>query len=158
VPDDPIARRRRGIIVVEATALVLAFVMDLDRYRQADHKIRRIRRTQLVDGDVVVAMWTRFAGLPVAATQRMQLTPGARIDVHNEPSWQDRFTSFHGEFVCRPVAGGGTEVTHRYTLTFKGMAKVMTPLLRSWLARDIGQEVARLAALVGREPDAPVRS
>jgi hypothetical protein len=141
------------MIVVEASARVsagaaevLEFVLDVDRYRQADHKIRRVRRLERRGDDVVVAMWTRVRGVPVAARQRMHLTPGERIDVYNEPSWQDRFTDFHGEFICRP-ATGGTEVTHRYTFTFKGPARAVVPLLAGWLARDIDQEVARLAAI-----------
>lgn len=142
------------MIVVEATATVragpdevLEFVLDVDRYRQADHKIRRVRSMQRQGDDVVVSMWTRVRGLPVAATQRMHLTPGQRIDVVNEPSWQDRFAGFHGEFVCLATPAG-TQVTHRYTFTFKGPARVIEPLLAGWLRRDISQEVGRLAGLV----------
>jgi hypothetical protein len=150
-----------GTIVVEATAVVAAgaaevldFVLDLDRYRLADHKIRRIRSLERHGDDVVVSMWTRFRGLPVAATQRMHLSPGERIDVHNEPSWQDRFTRFHGEFVCVPVEGG-TQVTHRYTFTFSVAARVMQALLRGWFDRDIHEEVARLKTILDSESNAP---
>jgi hypothetical protein len=148
----------KGTIVVEGGALVAAepaqvleFVLDVDRYRQADHKIRRVRHLERHGDDVVVAMWTRVRGVPVAARQRMHLTPGERIDVYNEPSWQDRFTGFHGEFICQG-APGGTEVTHRYTFTFKGPARAVAPLLRGWLAHDIEQEVVRLAAIFARGP------
>jgi hypothetical protein len=153
-------RRDRGRCVVEATALVSAgpaqvldFVMDLDRYRQADHKIRRIRHMERQGDDVVVAMRARFAGLPVSATQRMHLSPGVRIDVSNEPSWQDRFTAFHGEFVCA-VVPGGTEVTHRYTFTFNGPARPLAALMRGWFQRDITAEVTRLKAIL-ESPEAP---
>jgi hypothetical protein len=39
---------------IDATDDVSAFVIDLDRYRQADHKILRIRSTRQEDDDVVV--------------------------------------------------------------------------------------------------------
>jgi hypothetical protein len=40
--------------------------MDVDRYRQADDKIRRIRRLERHDDDeVVVAMWTSARGMPL---------------------------------------------------------------------------------------------
>jgi hypothetical protein len=157
-PDDA-ANPGRGRFVVEATALVAAsptqvldFVLDLDRYRQADHKIRKVRHSERQGDEVVVAMWARFAGLPVAATQRMRLTPGVRIDVTNEPSWQDRFTDFRGEFVC-VVVPGGTEVTHRYTFTFRGVARPMAALLRGWFQRDITAEVARLKDILDSSGD-----
>lgn len=136
---------------IDATAdEVLAFVMDLDRYRQADHKIRRVRSTRREGDDVVVSMWTRAGGLPVPATQRLRLSPGERIDVTNEPSWQDRMVDFRGEFVCEPVPEG-VKVTHRYTFSFKGPGKLLEPLLRSWLTRDIKNEVRRMRLILESE-------
>lgn len=132
---------------------ILAFVMDVDRYRRADHKIRSIRHLERHGDEVVVAMWTRAGGFPVATTQRMRLTPGHRIDVTNEPSWQDRLVDFHGEFVCQPPTGGAgaTRVTHRYTFSFKGPGRLLEPLIHRWLQRDIRREVARLRTIVEEE-------
>lgn len=126
---------------------VLDFVMDVDRYRQADHKIRRVRRVERRGDDVVVSMWTRAGGLPVPATQRLRLTPERRIDVTNEPSWQDHLVDFHGEFICEP-GPPGVNVTHRYTFSFKGIGRLFEPLVRSWLQRDIVDEVRRLRSIL----------
>jgi polyketide cyclase/dehydrase/lipid transport protein len=151
----------RRTLVAEATAIVqasasqvLGFVLDLDRYRQADHKIRRVRHLEQQGDDILVSMWTRFRGLPVAVTQRMHLTPGVRIDVYNQPSWQDRFVTFHGEFLCL-ASGSGTQVTHRYTFNFSRLAGVVRPLLERWILQDIQQEVERLKAILERGVAAP---
>ncbi|MHB1785013.1 MAG: SRPBCC family protein [Acidimicrobiales bacterium] len=138
------------MIVVEATEdiassaeRVLSFVMDIDRYRQVDRKIWRVRRSERHDDEVVVAMWTRVGPLLLPATQRLRLIPGRRIDVDNEPSWQDHLVDFHGEFICEP-AQHGVRVTHRYTFAFKGLGRISEPLVRAWLRRDIKAEVERL--------------
>jgi hypothetical protein len=143
------------VFVVEATELVeagpgavLDFVMDIDRYRQADHKIRRIRHVERHGDEVVVSMWTRAGGLPVPATQRMVRSGDERIDVRNEPSWQDRLVDFHGEFICQPGDGSTTRVTHRYRFSLKGPGRLAEPMIRRWLARDIVAEVRRLRAIV----------
>jgi hypothetical protein len=82
----------------------------------------------------------------------MRLTPGERVDVSNEPSWQDRLVDFHGEFVCRPgpPGSGTTVVTHRYTFCFKGPGRLLEPLVRRWLQGDIRCEVGRLRSILER--------
>jgi len=131
---------------------VLAFVMDLDRYRQADHKIRRVRTLRCGGDEVVVSTWTRIRGLPVPAIQRLKLTAGERIDVTIEPSWRDRLADFHGEFVCTPTSEGAVRVTHRYTFNFKGLGRMAEPFLRDWMARDIKAEVGRIKSVLERSP------
>ncbi len=129
---------------------VLELVMDLDRYRAADHKIRRIRWIERDGNIAVVSFWSRFRGLVVPATQRMALTPGDRIDVRNVESWMDRLVHFEGSFECEPVPGG-TRVTHRYLFDFAGaLGRVAEPLMRDWLDRDIHQEVARIRDIFQR--------
>jgi len=146
------------VIVVEATEQigataddVLSFVMDVDRYRQADHKILRVRHSERHGDEARVSMWTRAGPLPLPVTQRMRLVPGHRIDVTNEPSWQDHLVEFHGAFECEPVAAG-VRVTHRYTFEFKGLGQLAAPFVRRWLQRDIRAEVRRLRDLLeGRD-------
>jgi hypothetical protein len=133
---------------IDATAEdVLGLVMDVDRYRQVDHKIRRVRRLERHGDEVVTSMWTRVRGVPAPATQHMRLTPRERIDVTNEPSWRDRLVEFHGEFICLP-APAGVRVTHRYSFNFKGAGRLFEPLLHSWLERDIEAEVTRMRTLL----------
>ncbi len=123
---------------------ILGFVMDLDRYRAADHKILKVHSIQREGNDAEVSFRSRARGLPALARQRMHLVPGQRIDVTNVPSWQDRLVHFQGSFVCEP-APGGTRVTHRYVFDFKGPARwILEPYLRTWMARDITDEVARM--------------
>jgi hypothetical protein len=122
---------------------ILGSVMDLDRYRVADHKILKVGSIRREGNDAVVSFRSRARGLPALARQRMHLVPGQRIDVTNVPSWQDRLVGFKGSF-CEP-ASGGTRVTHRYVFDFKGPARwILEPYLRTWMARDITAEVARM--------------
>jgi uncharacterized protein (DUF1499 family) len=66
---------------------ILGFVMDLDRYGVADHKILKVRSIRRKGNDAVVSLRSRARGLPALARQRMHLVPGQRIDVTNVPSW-----------------------------------------------------------------------
>jgi hypothetical protein len=151
--------RARGpaLVVVSATTTVraspqqvLSFVLDLARYREADHKIARVRWQERRADEVLAALWTRAGPLPVPVTQRLVLSPWERIDVTNEPSVMDRLVGFHGEFVCRGDSPW-TEVTHRYRFELHGPARLAAPLLRRVLQRDIEQEVARLRAILERD-------
>jgi hypothetical protein len=151
------------MVVVEASQVVragpgevLELVMDLERYRAADRKIRRVRWVER-EGDMAVAcFWARFRGVPVLATQRMSLTPGKRIEVRNVPSWQDRIVRFEGSFECEPE-DGGTLVTHRYRFDFRGPFRLVAePLVRGWMERDIAEEVSRIAEVLGADHAAGV--
>lgn len=147
------------MIDVEATEVIdrspddiLEFVMDLDRYRAADHKIVKVLSIQRDGHHAVVAFRSRARGLPARARQRMRLTPGRRIDVTNVPSWQDRLVRFEGSFVCEPLARG-TRVTHRYVFDFTGPGRwIVEPYLRRWMARDIAAEVGRMKELMESSP------
>jgi hypothetical protein len=127
---------------------ILGFVMDLDAYRSADHKIGKVRSIRREGDDAVVSFRSRARGLPALARQRMHLVPGQRIDVTNVASWQDRLVHFEGSFACEP-APGGTRVTHRYVFDFKGPARwILEPYLHTWMAQDIRAEVARMKRIM----------
>jgi hypothetical protein len=131
---------------------ILEYVMDLDRYRAADHKIVKVLSFHRDGNDAVVAFRSRARGLTARARQRMRLVPGQRIDVTNVPSWQDRLVGFEGSFVCEPVSGG-TRVTHRYVFDFKGPGRwIAEPYFRRWMARDIAEEVGRMKQLMEAAP------
>jgi carbon monoxide dehydrogenase subunit G len=143
------------VITVQADTVVnrpaediLEFVMDAERYRQADHKLWRVRSVERTGNEAVVRMIGRARGMPMPTAQRMVLTPGRSIEVRNLPSWQDRFMDFTGTFRCDPV-DGGTRVTHRYVFDFRGpLRPVAERFLASWLDEDIHAEVGRLKDLL----------
>jgi hypothetical protein len=132
---------------------VLEFVMDLERYRQADRKIGAIawlRRS----GDLAEARFrARMLGLPgPMVTQLLHLTPGRRIDVRNAPSWLDRVMDFEGVITCEPV-DGGTRVYHREAFELRRpLSWLLGPVLQRWLRHDTAAEVVRMRALLEREP------
>lgn len=135
-------------VIARSPQDILEFVMDLERYRAADHKIVRVRSLQREQGDVVVSFRSRARGLPAMARQRMHLVAGERIEVTNLPSWQQRLVHFDGSFVCEPTPEG-TRVTHRYVFDFKAPARwILEPYLRTWMASDIRAEMARMKKIM----------
>src|SRR5437588_5519305 len=81
-----------GMIDVQATEVIdrspddiLGFVMDLDRYRTADHKILKVHSIRRDGNDAEVSFRSRARGLPALARQRMHLLPAQRIYVTNVP-------------------------------------------------------------------------
>ncbi|HVU74300.1 MAG TPA: SRPBCC family protein [Mycobacteriales bacterium] len=129
----------------------LALLWDLERYRQADHKIGRVISSAPDGDDLVVRFVPKMRGLPgPPVTQRLHRTGPHRIDISDEPgSWVSRLQTFSGFLVAEPV-DGATRVTHREQLDFHGpLAKLMERSLRGWLARDVVDEVARIGDILG---------
>jgi hypothetical protein len=151
-------RAGRPVIFGEATTIVRArpvdvldFVMDLERYRQADTKIQRVKSVRR-DGDVAeVVFKSRLRALPTPwVKQIVRLTPGKRIDITSAPSWQNKLVEFRGFVECAET-GEGTRVTHYEGFTFKGpMRWFAEPYLRDWLRTDVEAEVDRIKAMVDR--------
>lgn len=142
----------RATAVVTATpAEVLALIVDLERYRQADHKIARVRS---MTGDArsgEVCFTARLRGLPTPAERQTYVVSedGLRVDFCSVPSrWPGKLARFHGVVLCEPL-DDGTRVTHVETFFFaRPLAWLVQPFLRRWLQRDTTAEVARLAALL----------
>jgi hypothetical protein len=144
------------VIIGEATTTVavpardvIEFVLDLQRYRQADHKIGRVGDIDR-DGDHgSVTFSGRLRGLPgpsgtypFTVTDKT-LTFGSPIA--GPARW---FLTFEGTFDCNE-GPDGTRVTHREVFNFKRpWSWLAEPLLRGWLQRDIADEMARLKTLV----------
>jgi hypothetical protein len=145
------------MITVEADAVInrpaediLEFVMDAERYRQADHKLWRVRSVNRQGNEAVIRMIGRARGVPMVTSQRMVLTPGQRIDVRNVPSWQDRLYDFTGTFECEPAVDG-IRITHRYVFDFHEPVRPFAEaFLRRWLDQDIHAEMRRLKDLLER--------
>lgn len=138
--------------VVDATPeQVIAFVLELDTYRQADHKIRSFR---LLHGDARhghVVLTGRLRGLPTPPDRQAYevSADGCAVDFRSVPSrWPGLLASFHGSVRCQ-AAAGGTLVTHNERFTFSpALAWLVEPYLRTWLQRDTESEVKRIAAFL----------
>jgi hypothetical protein len=149
------------MIVGEATATVkvspnevFEFVLDLNRYRQADRKIGRVGPMTRNGDTGTVRFSGRIRGLPgpagtypfTATTSRLQF--GSPIA--GPARW---FLDFEGTFDCEATADG-TVVTHREVFNFKRPWQWLAePLLRRWLEADTAQEMVRLKELVERGTD-----
>ncbi len=146
--------------VVRATAgEVIAFVLDLDRYRLADTKIASAR---FVAGDSVrgtVVIKGRLRGLPTPPDSQHYTVSadGQTIEFRSAPSrWPGLLATFHGVVRCHPLPDGGTCVTHTERFAFTPpLALLLHPYLREWLRRDTAEEVARMAAQLGPATGAP---
>ncbi len=127
------------------------FVLDLDRYREADHKIGSVRALEF-DGRVGEVRYTgRLRGVPSPPmTHLIEAEPYRSIVVRSKPgTWQDRLGPFHGVFTFTPVDAETTHVEHVEQLSFRGPARpLMERMLGTWLAADTPDEVARMKALL----------
>lgn len=104
-----------GTAVVDAGPdEVLAFLLDLDRYRQADHKIGRVHAIERSGDRGRVRFSGRLGPLPSpAAWYRFMVGPGPKVTFDSEPRGAGRFLfEFHGTFEWRALERG-TEVHHR---------------------------------------------
>ncbi|HVM54154.1 MAG TPA: SRPBCC family protein [Acidimicrobiales bacterium] len=154
------------MIVGEATATVSAtpsevfeFVLDLDRYRQADHKIGRVGATQRSGDRGTTRFSGRIRGLPgPSGTYPFTLT-ASRLQFGSPIAGPARwFLRFDGSFDCQ-VTENGTVVTHREAFDFKLPWRwIAEPVLRRWLEADTAEEMIRFKDLVERRPEAPPSS
>lgn len=147
--------RRR--IVGEATTTVAAspaevieFVLDLERYKRADHKIGKVGRVEQHGTTGTAEFSGRILGLPA---------PGG-IYAYERTDRTLRFTGpvagparlaveFEGTFDCVETEHG-TEVTHREIYAFKAPGRwVLNPLLRGWFERDTIAEMDRFQQELG---------
>lgn len=136
--------------VAAPPAQVLDLICDLERYKQADTKIRKVLSVDVAGDHIVVRFRSRLRGLPTPAVrQRVVRTGNERVDITSVPSWQDRLVSFRGSVVCSPAAGG-THIVHREEFHPHGFLRPLVDrFLRAWLAADVADEVERLAVILG---------
>jgi hypothetical protein len=135
---------------------VLAFVLDLERYRTVDFKIGKVREVTGDEGPASLtgtAVFTgRFRIFPSPPmTVRYTLDPGRSLVFEMVPVGVIRYlVDFHGEFRCEPVAGaGGVRVAHIERFSFKAPGRwLIEPLFRSWLRQDTMEEMARLKEML----------
>jgi hypothetical protein len=146
------------VIIGEAAATVTVppsavfeFVLDLKRYREADHKIGKVGSITRTGDTGTVRFSGRIRGLPGPAGTY----PFTRTESHLQfgspiagpARW---FLDFEGTFNC-DVTAEGTVVTHREVFMFKAPWRWLAePLLRRWLEADTAQEMVRFKELVER--------
>jgi len=149
------------MIVGEATTTVSAtpndvfdFVLDLNRYRQADHKIGRVGAIDNGGDRGMVQFSGRIRGLPgPSGTYPFTRTESSlrfESPVAGAARW---FLEFEGTFDTEHTSEG-TVVTHREVFNFKRPWRWLAePLLRRWLENDTTDEMARFKELVERDND-----
>lgn len=151
------------MIVGEATTIVSAtpndvfdFVLDLNRYRQADHKIGKVGTIDNQGDHGMVQFAGRIRGLPgPSGTYPFTRTESCLrfgSPVSGPARW---FLDFEGTFNTSQT-DDGTVVTHREAFSFKRPWRWLAePLLRRWLENDTTKEMTRFRELVDRDNAAP---
>lgn len=136
---------------------VLAFVMDVERYREVDAKIGTIHRIERsADGRQVTFRFTPNLG-PVPAllrsTQHVTRRGERAVVIRPAPSWTDRLARFEGSVECWPDPDG-VRVQRRLEFWFTPVLRALLgPALRRWLATDVPAELdAARRALEARTP------
>lgn len=148
--------RAEATRVVPATSQeVLEFVLDLDRYRQADTKIGRVIRPVELDADDegTTRYWGRLRGTPpMPDTNLVSLRRWSELTFTGAPGQPARLVlDFTGRFTCAEV-DEGCRVTHGYEMRFRRPFRwVYEPLLRRWLQTELDAELERVGAILGAD-------
>ncbi|MDP9333992.1 MAG: SRPBCC family protein [Actinomycetota bacterium] len=130
---------------------VFEFVLDLNRYRQADRKIGRVGPTHRTGDGGTVRFSGRIKGLPGPAGTYPFTATASHLQFGSPIAGPARwFLNFEGTFDCE-VTPAGTVVTHREVFNFKRPWRWLAePLLRHWLETDTAEEMVRFKELVER--------
>jgi hypothetical protein len=144
------------MIVGEATATVavtprevVEFVLDLNRYRQADRKIGRVGPIHR-DGDRGTVRFSgRIKGLPGPSGVYPFTVTDSRLrfgsPIGGAAQW---FLDFEGTFDMQE-GPDGTVVKHREAFVFKRPWRwFVEPLLRRWLEADTAEEMIRFKRVI----------
>ncbi|MGV0742837.1 SRPBCC family protein [Mycolicibacterium sp. XJ870] len=134
---------------------LLELVMDIERYAEVDDKIRPVYWSRRSGNVVEFRFRPKFPGLPLRApklAQRVELTPGRRIDItnaalpHNKIG--NRMSDFVASFVCEPI-DDATVVTRTVEITFRAPLRwLMDLFLRRRLQASVDDELARAKDLL----------
>jgi hypothetical protein len=154
------------MIVGEASTTVSAsandvfdFVLDLDRYRQADRKIGRVGAIENEGDRGTVRFSGRIRGLPGPSGTYPFTRTDRRLRFGSPIAGPARwFLGFEGTFDCED-GPGGTLVTHREAFHFRRPWRWLAePLLRRWLENDTPKEMVRFKQLVETGSDGSRRA
>ena len=146
------------MIVGEGTATVsvsptevFEFVLDLNRYRQADHKIGRVGAINRDGDNGTVRFSGRIMGIPSPPATYPFTVSESRLQFGSPIAGLNKWLlGFDGTFDCE-TTDAGTVVIHREAFTFRGpLGWIMEPLLRRWLAADTKKEMVRFKEIIER--------
>ena len=146
--------RAEATRVVPATSReVLEFVLDLERYRDADTKIGRVTQPIVLDdtGEGRTRYWGRLRGTPPAPdTNIVRLHRWSELTFTGAPRQPARLVlDFTGRFGCDDT-DEGCRVTHGYELAFRRPFRwIYEPLLGEWLQDELEAELDRVRAILG---------
>lgn len=138
------------VTIARSAKDIFEFVLDLDKYRQADHKFHRIHYVQRDNNRGLAKYSGRLRGIPTPTdVQEWTLEPYRRLEFKSVPSmWPGVVARFEGFFQCEET-DGGTLTRHVESFHFNPpFSWLAVPFLRSWLQRDVEDEVARLKRLL----------
>jgi hypothetical protein len=127
----------------------LAFVLDVERYREVDDKLGRIDWVRTEGNVTEFRFRPKMPLMPWSpkVVSRMTLTPGQRVDIAYAPRPQNRLahvlSSFSAFFSCEPVESG-TLVTRSVTIA---LPVLLRPIERLTLDRSLQRSVERELAL-----------
>ncbi len=134
---------------------ILEFVLDLESYREADHKITKVLSIDEIDeaGKGSATILGRMSFLPPAPDkQLMSLERWKRLVITGAPKQPARLVfDFTGTFECQPGSSQDmTEVTHAYSFEFKGPFRALETRLSGWLQAELDAEMARVREVMSR--------
>lgn len=146
------------MIYGEGTALIrrpardiLEFVLDFERYRQADTKIRNVYGVERNGNEGLLRYSGWIRGLPTPMVEHAwRLVPYSRLEIRSlrRDSLLDHF---EGLFTCDETPQG-TRVVHRETFVFHPpLGRLVERFLRAWIARDVHEEVFRMKHILERD-------
>jgi hypothetical protein len=124
--------------------------MDIEQYAEVDDKIRPIYWSRRTGNVLEFQFRPKLPGLPIPApklVQRVELTPGKRVDVTNAPfpynKIGNRMSSFRASFVCEPT-DGATVVTRTIEMRFPAPIRwLVEPILSRRLQAAVDDEINR---------------
>lgn len=147
-------RAEASIIIEAAAKQILEFVSDLERYRQADHKIASVKQQPTVSPESPTSRARysgRLRGVPTPPEwQVVHLEPWSRLTLRSEAGqWTNRFATFEGAFICDTLDDGRCHVTHYEQFTWHPAVRSLAERgLANWLQDDIEDEMQRLKTLI----------
>ena len=143
-------------VIRRAPEAIVAFILDLEQYRQADTKITRVHWVRRQGDGAEVCYSGRFRGVPTPPVrQTVAIEPYRRIDVRSKPGTLAHLVSpFHGSFTLEDLGDGTTRVVHREQLDVVAPLRwLIEPFLRDWLAADTAAEMVRMKQLLESDGD-----
>jgi uncharacterized protein YbjT (DUF2867 family) len=131
---------------------IIEFVLDVDRYRQADRKLGRVHWIRRTGDGGLVRHGGRLRGLPTPAiTLAFRMLPDGTLEFRStQAPWP--LKRFEGGFRLERTHEG-VRVTHEECLIFgRVVGRFFERIFGEWLRGDTAAEVKRMKTLLERTP------